>query len=392
MAHYEKRGKTWRCRYLKPDGTYGSESGFRTKAAAKRFAEDQESQIHAKTWVDPESGKITLDKYWSEWAAAQKLSESTRDRYTSYFDNHLSPWKGGTPIREITGLQTDAFKKDLREEKGLAVSTVTAVVGLLGRMMADAVFYRLIVSSPVRPSSRRGEKEPDEARKGQSVELEAVQAIRTRLPAPEALLALVCVFTGMRWGEVAGMRRKFLYLMPGDGEGPASGWYEVDQKVGALKERNGTLTFGPPKDREARLIELPGFLVELLLAHLEALPARQRLLFTTGVDEPWRRSNFNRRRWRPACDGWEARAASTGHPARAAAPPVVEGLRFHDLRHTQETWLTEDHIPKIARDARLGHVTPGMEGTYNHVTPKMRAEILAVLTRRWECEKSRTSI
>ena len=51
--------------------------------------------------------------------------------------------------------------------------------------------------------------------------------------------------------------------------------------------------------------------------------------------------------------------------------------------------MTEDHIPKIARDARLGHQTPGMEGTYNHTTPAMRAEILMVLERRWAREKSR---
>lgn len=47
-------------------------------------------------------------------------------------------------------------------------------------------------------------------------------------------------------------------------------------------------------------------------------------------------------------------------------------------------WPSEDKIEKIARDERLGRTTPGMEGTYNHVTPKMRADILAVLQSRWE--------
>jgi len=41
-------------------------------------------------------------------------------------------------------------------------------------------------------------------------------------------------------------------------------------------------------------------------------------------------------------------------------------------------------VPKVARDERLGHVTPGMEGTYNHTTPAMRAQVLAVLRSRWE--------
>jgi hypothetical protein len=40
-------------------------------------------------------------------------------------------------------------------------------------------------------------------------------------------------------------------------------------------------------------------------------------------------------------------------------------------------------MEKKARDERLGHVTPGMEGTYNHVTPTMERQILDVLEARW---------
>jgi integrase len=142
-------------------------------------------------------------------------------------------------------------------------------------------------------------------------------------------------------------------------------------------------TFGAPKDREERTIELPVFLVELLLAYLATLPAGQDLLFPTSSGEGYRRGNFGRQYWRPACDGWPERPTRKGHAAVAAAAPVVATLRFHDLRHTHETWMSEDHIPKIARDARLGHVTPGMEGTYNHVTPEMRVQVLEAMEKRW---------
>lgn len=381
MAFAEKRGKTWRARYLRPDGTYGSEPGFPLKTAALRFGEEQEAAIRNKTWIDPHDGELSLDAYWDEWLPAQAMADSTRDRYTGYYRNHLSTRWGSKPIREITGLQVDAHKRHLRETTHLSVATISAVIGLLRRMMDDAAFDRRILTSPVRPTSRRGEKEPDEGRKGMAVELEAVLAICERLPRPEALLAITTAFTGLRWGEAAGMRRSYLFLSPDD---PASGWYEVDKKLGALKERHGNLSFGPPKDREARTIQLPGFLVPLLLAHLETLPAKQQLLFPCGSGEGYRRGNFGRLLWRPACDGWPARPTSKGHAALAAAHPIAPGFRFHDLRHSHETWMTEDHIPKIARDERLGHVTPGMEGTYNHTTPAMRKEILEVLSARWE--------
>ncbi len=257
---------------------------------------------------------------------------------------------------------------------------------VLRMLMADAVHDRRIISSPVRPHRRRGKrKAPDvRTRKGIAVELEAVQAIHARLPRAESIMTLVAAFTGMRWGEVAGMRCKYLALlldMPG---GPA-GYYIVDPDERALQESaTRGLYFGPPKGAKGRTIELPLFLVELLAAYVGTLPKGQQLLFSDRDGGPWRRSNFSRRLWRPACDGWPAQPTVRGHQAREAAPAIVKALRFHDLRRTHDTWLSEDKIEKIARDERLGHATSGMEGTYNHATPAMRAEILRVLQARWE--------
>lgn len=390
MARARKIGKSWRAIWQlperAPDGRHkeGSESGFKTKKAAEAYAEAQEAAIRAGTWVDPERGKITLDAYWSEWIDAQRLSDSTRDRYLSYYRNHLGPEWGSDPIASISVLSVDKLKKKLLEEKKLKPGTVNPVIELLGRMLGDAAFDHRIGYNPVRPRDRRGEIVPTEDKqKGIAITLKQLLAICARLPGPEALLVLATAFTGMRWGEAAGMRRRFLFLQPAaDGE-PACGWYEIDKKVGALKERRGKLSFGPPKTREARTIQLPPFLVELLLAYLATIPVRRQLLFPCGSGEGYRRGNFGRQLWRPACDGWGARPKSRGHAAIEGAPPIVKGLRFHDLRHTHETWLSEDHMEKVARDARLGHTTPGMEGTYNHVTPTMQSQILDVLEARW---------
>jgi integrase len=391
LAHARKIGKTWRAIWQlperAPDGRHkeGSESGFRTKKSAEAYAEAQEAAIRAGTWIDPERGKISLDDYWQLWLASRRLSDSTKDRYTSYYRNHLLPEWGERPIAAITPLEVDGLEKKLYEEKRLKSGTVDPIMELLGRILGSAAFERRIGFSPVRPAKERGGARPDEddEREGIAITLEQLLAICARLPRPEALLVLTTAFTGMRWGEAAGMRRKFLFLQPAaDGE-PACGWYEIDKKVGALKERGGHLSFGPPKTREERTIQLPPFLVALLLAYLETIPAKRQLLFPCGSGEGYRRGNFGRQLWRPACDGWPARAKSRGHAAVEAAPPIVPTLRFHDLRHTHETWLSEDHMEKVARDARLGHVTPGMEGIYNHVTPTMERQILDVLERRW---------
>jgi integrase len=391
VASPEKRGNgknPWRVRYRKPDGTLGSKAGFATKAKAMTWGLDQEAAIRARRWVDPERGKLTLAAYYAKWLPAQDLAESTFDYYDSAYRNHLEPRWGSVSLRDIDPLDVAAFEKDLRGRR--STSTADGIMVLLRMLMADAVYDGRIGSSPVQPKRRRGKVVASTARKGVATTLEAVEAIRRRLPGPEALMVLVAVFTGMRWGEVCGLRRSFLMLVPADGDEPASGWYDIDEKVGAVHEdKAGKRTFGPPKNRVGRTVQLPPFLVTLLLAYLETFPATRDLLFVDRENNPHRRSNFNRRLWRPGCDGWPEKKERRNHPGVQAAPPVVLGLHFHDLRHTQETWLNEDGVGKVARDERLGHVTPGMEGIYGHATPVMRAEILACLQRRWEKQRAR---
>jgi hypothetical protein len=64
--------------------------------------------------------------------------------------------------------------------------------------------------------------------------------------------------------------------------------------------------------------------------------------------------------------------------------PVNQELHFHDLRHTHETWLIEEHVPRIMRLVRLGHKRRDVDDIYSHVTDQMIEETLAALQRRWE--------
>lgn len=386
MASAEKRGNgptPWRARYLKPDGTVGSEPGFATKRQAVAWGNDQEAAIRAGTWTDPQRGQITLDEYWAKWLPAQDLAGSTAERYASYYTTHISPRWGDKALSSIEPLDVAAFEKHLGSIR--KSGTKDGVMMVLRLLMQDAAYEGRIRISPVQPRRRRGKKVVDDARKSVAITLPALEAIRARLPAPEALMILVAAFTGMRWGEFIGLRRSFLMLMPADADTPASGWYIIDEHIGAVHEDNkGRWYFGPPKDREARTVELPPFLVELLLDYLATVPADRDLLFVNQEGNPHRRSNFGRRIWRPACDGWPERAPSRGHRGVAAAAPIVFGLHVHDLRATHKTWMTEDKIEKVARDERLGHAGEGMDAVYIHTTPAMRAEILTGLQRRWE--------
>jgi hypothetical protein len=59
--------------------------------------------------------------------------------------------------------------------------------------------------------------------------------------------------------------------------------------------------------------------------------------------------NFRQRVWLPALAGNEALGWVS----------LKQGMHFHDLRHTHETWLIEDGVPHVLRLERLGHKRKG---------------------------------
>jgi integrase len=72
--------------------------------------------------------------------------------------------------------------------------------------------------------------------------------------------------------------------------------------------------------------------------------------------------------------------------------PILDGMHFHDTRHTHKTWLIEDDIPEIAQARRLGHRLPGIRGVYSHVTPVMIARITTSLQARWQASHAATPL
>lgn len=194
-----------------------------------------------------------------------------------------------------------------------------------------------------------------------------VDAIAGRMAADYGLLTITAAYTGMRWGELAGLQWIRTYL----DDDPR---IEIDPEFGALHEIHGQLELGPPKTpASVRPIHLPRFLVDLLTDHRDRNP-RARFVFTGPDEGLLRRSNFRRRVWLPALEGNEALGWA----------PIQPGMHFHDLRHTHKTWLIEDHVPRILQLQRLGHKRKDVDDDYSHVTRMMIEAMLAALQQRWE--------
>jgi hypothetical protein len=150
-----------------------------------------------------------------------------------------------------------------------------------------------------------------------------------------------------------------------------------------------------------------------------------RYVFRSPDRAHYRRSNYGRRVFRPACDGridasgarlgrlviadttiWPGTPLAFHPPAQPGADysppqgrgvlripedtptacwlPIKPGLTTHGLRHGHKTWMAEDGIPEILSEQRLGHEVPGMRGLYAHASDRMRAQLTAALQVRWE--------
>jgi hypothetical protein len=156
-----------------------------------------------------------------------------------------------------------------------------------------------------------------------------VVGLGTRVSLDNALLIITAAYTGMRWGEPAGLQWDHTNL--DDGE------IVVDQRVGALHEIRGRLELGPFKTpASVRTVHLPPFHLELL-TQLRRRHPDAWFVFAGPDGGLHRRSNFRRRVWLPALTDLDDVDA-------AGRQPIQPGMHFHDLRHTQKTWLIEDRV------------------------------------------------
>jgi integrase len=373
VAFIEKRGKnTWRIRYEKDDGNFGTISGFTSKKAAEAKAEEIEADQRRGTFLDPDAGKLTLAEWSVTWFDALDVADTTTAQYRSLTHNHILRRWGTISLDAISGLAVHTWAKKLRGD-GYATSTVSTITKIMSMMLADAADERLIPANPIQPR-RRGKRRHERRTERQWATPEQTLPIALQAAALAgnwaAVLMITAAWTGARWGELAGLQRINTHL--------DDGTIVIDPEIGALHEVDGRLELGPPKTAEsARTITLPPFLIDLIRAHLDTHAHSH--VFVTAENQLLRRSNFARRAMRPATDGNLDRTRP-----RVRVQPIVLGLTFHGFRHSHKTWMIADGIPDVAQARRLGHKIPDkIEHIYSHVAPEVETRLIDALQRRW---------
>ncbi|MFE6611702.1 tyrosine-type recombinase/integrase [Amycolatopsis sp. NPDC057786] len=382
MAWTEKIGpRSWRVRYPTADGRIGSRSGFGTKRLADDYANQIEADQRRGIWLDPQAAKTSVSAWVALWTETLDVEVRTEENYRSRIRNQIEPRWGSTAVGDITALAVTLWVKELRRR--YARSTVAGVVTVFSMMLDDAVDERLIAVNPVRRRARRGRRRERSPVPAERVWATPEQVVRISDNAEllggrcYGLLVVTAGWTGARWGELTGLRRVNTHL--------DDGCIGIDPDTGCLHEGNHRLWLGPPKTpASARTITLPPFLIDLLRDHLDGHDGE--FVFASPRRCWLRRSDFDRRVFRPAVDGNLQRP-----DAAVPIEPVRPGLTFHGLRHSHKTWMIADGIPEIAQARRLGHrLDNRIVETYSHVAPEVERRLLRCLERRWR--KARTAV
>lgn len=419
MAYAEKRGTTWRARWKQPDGSLGSEPGFRTRELAEQYGEEQEVDVRRGDYVALSDGDILFRDWAMQWLENIEVAPESEYHYRKLLNGqHFQRW-GDVSLSHITSSAYLAWVKGLKARK-YSANYVRDMTTLFRMLMDDAVSHRppLLKASPVpAPNRRRGTyrrpPKPEAVIGTPSRVLELAENARTVWGPPGYVAILTKAYCGLRHGELCGLRREWCYPYwpwsdPGWAGNPDG--RRADQKRQRLaRERYGSMPalrvqwqhqyvrppgggkgvpmLRPPKYDSHRNLVLPPFLAGLLSEVLEEHDSEW--VFPSMDGGPMLLSDFSTYYWDPILNGAEER---TGRYARPKIPAVedLEGMVPHGLRHGMKVWLDEGgQHSRVAVEERMGHRLQGVEGVYSQVTPAMERRIAVDLQGMWERSQNR---
>jgi integrase len=328
---------------------------FDRKIDASRWLNTQTARRDRGDWVDPAHAAESFQAVAESWLASRRdVAASTRSRDGAYLRNQILPHLGALRLRDVTPEVLDEWVAILDEVEDRAPATVRKAFNLASQVLDRAVVLRKIPANPakVKDAVSLPALEPADMR---FLTVEEAGELADATDPRYRALVVTGAYTGLRWGELAGLRSKRLDL--------DAGTVTVAE---TLYEVGGVLGFKDPKTAAARrTLTLPPYLVGELREYLAANPVvGDGLVFADTQGKPLRRSNFARRVFKPAV------RASVGEPCRV-----------HDLRHTQAAWLIANGEHPKTIQTRLGHASISTTlDRYGHLMPGLDEAAAARLT------------
>ncbi len=274
------------------------------------------------------------------------LRYSTVKNYRYLIRRHLLPFFGQMRLPEIGPLDVQMFLSE--KAKRFASKTVLSLRNLLSKIFGTAKRWEFI---PTNPAS--GAQVPSLADTKERVTLtpEQVRALLGELEEPYRTMVLLAVLSGLRRGEIFGLR-----------------WKYVDFADGSVTvaESNYEGRQAPPKTRASRRkVYVDSEVLDALARLRPALCQPDDFVFHTERGTPMNPHNVSRRVLRPACE-------------RAGIPVVG----FHNFRYTYSTWADPTRESIKALQSQLGHTDSRLTlSVYTQPIPDVQRELASKIAR-----------
>ena len=260
------------------------------------------------------------------------LKLSTQKRYRQTLDTHLLPAFGDTRLFEIGNLDVQRFVLQ-KMERGLGWETCSHLRNLMSKVFGMAKRWGFFALDNPAQGVELPEKKA--VREKHVLSVQQIRALLMLLREPCRTMVLLGVLTGLRVGEILGLRWKAVDLLSGE--------LRVEQAV-----YRGTV--GSPKTKGSRrAVPLPESAINALSAFKGA---GEELVFRTQEGTPYRDNNLLHRELKPA-------------GVKIGAP----WLSWHTLRRTHATLLQAAGGSLKDASAQLGHSKAIDHARNLHSTP-----------------------
>jgi len=312
----------------------------------------QAKEALAKRLADINGGEhslpsaITFAQFISEhWEphVADTMKPSTRKSHESNTRGHLLPALSGVKLKDI---QPTRLAKLLHDKQALSYKSRLNLYLLMASMFAYAVSGKLLKISPLSPQDR---PKPDSKPRREKPTLSAsqIQGVIAAVPLPHRALFVLLALTGLRIGEVLGLK-----------------WADIDLEKGRLYVRRSMWmgaeqsTKSPYSDRGQFIV---GTLAKAILMHraLAAYTEPDNFVFSNGAGRPHNPDDLRKRVLYPAMD-------------RAGITRAARSYGFHIFRHSAGTEMQQATNNLKTTSSFLGHASIGITGdVYSHTTPEV---------------------
>ncbi len=336
----------WQPAILEPGNTYTSLGTFVTRAEAEKTLAAAIADRNRGNWIDPRDGRVTFETYSHRWLHERTIRPRTRELYESLLRLHIVPSFDRRELGSITPPMVRRWHAEMSRADRPGPVTVAKCYRLLRTILATAVEDGLIVKSPCVLKGAGVERSPERP----VATIEQVELIASTVEPRFRMLILMATFTGLRFGELAALTRRRIDLDAGT----------VSVVVAQTELSDGTRIIGEPKTSAGRrLVAIPQVLVEELRAHLGAYsePGLDGLVFVGPKGGPLRRGNWSVR-WTKVVGALE-----------------LDGLHFHDLRHTGNTLAAATGASTRELMTRMGHSSARAALIYQHASPERELAI-----------------